>query len=48
MEVLTRLPGGTVLVFGLAIAIAATAFAARRWETRRLAPREPEIAPVPA
>ena len=39
MEVLTRLPGGTVLVFGLAIAIAATAFAARRWETRRLAPR---------
>ncbi len=40
MEVLTRLPGGTVLVFGLAIAIAATAFAARRWETRRLAPRD--------
>ena len=48
MEVLTRLPGGTVLVFGLAIAIAATAFAARRWETRRLAPREPQVVPAPA
>jgi PiT family inorganic phosphate transporter len=48
MEVLTRLPGGTVLVFGLAIAIAATAFAARRWETRRLAPRAAEVAPTPA
>ena len=48
MEVLTRLPGGTVLVFGLAIAIAATAFAARRWEARRLAPRTAEVAPAPA
>jgi PiT family inorganic phosphate transporter len=38
MEVLTRLPAGTVVVFGLAIAISATAFAARRWETRRLMP----------
>ena len=39
MHLVTRLPGPTVLVFGLAIAIAATAFAARRWEARRLAPR---------
>jgi inorganic phosphate transporter, PiT family len=36
MEVLTRLPEGDALVFVLAGAIAATAFLARRWETRRL------------
>ena len=35
MEVLTRLPGGDVLVFVLVSLIAATAFLARRWETRR-------------
>lgn len=38
MERLTRLPGGTVIVFVLAVLIAAAAFAARRWETRRLGP----------
>jgi PiT family inorganic phosphate transporter len=38
MEVLTRLPAGDVLVFTLAAAIAATAFLARGWQTRRLAP----------
>ncbi len=47
MEVLTRLPGGTAIVFGLAVAIAATAFAARRWETRRLAPPR-AVEPAPA
>ena len=36
MEVVTRLPAGHVIVFILAILIAATAFAARRWETRKL------------
>jgi PiT family inorganic phosphate transporter len=41
MELVTRLPGGHVIVFVLAILIAAAAFTARRWETRRLAPREP-------
>ena len=39
MEVVTRLPAGHVIVFLLAVAIAAAAFAARRWERRRLAPR---------
>jgi PiT family inorganic phosphate transporter len=38
MEAVTRLPGGTVIAFLLAIAIAAGAFAARRWDTRRLLP----------
>ncbi|HET8742314.1 MAG TPA: anion permease [Gaiella sp.] len=38
MELITRLPGGHVIVFILAILIAAAAFGARRWETRRLAP----------
>jgi inorganic phosphate transporter, PiT family len=38
MEVVTRLPGGHVVVFVLAVAIAAAAFGARRWETRRLTP----------
>jgi inorganic phosphate transporter, PiT family len=37
MEVLTRLPGGAALVFVLTAAIAATAFAARTWQSRRLA-----------
>ena len=35
MEVLTRLPGGALLVFVLAAAIAAAAFLARSWQTRR-------------
>jgi inorganic phosphate transporter, PiT family len=39
MELLTRVPeGGDLLVFLLAGAIATTAFVARHWETRRLAP----------
>ena len=41
MELLTRLPAGDAVVFVLAAAIAATAFLARRWETRRMA-----LAPV--
>ena len=36
MEYVTRLPAGHVIVFILAILIAATAFAARRWETRKM------------
>jgi PiT family inorganic phosphate transporter len=36
MELLTRLPAGDVLVFAIVSLIAATAFVARRWETRRL------------
>jgi PiT family inorganic phosphate transporter len=36
MELLTRLPAGDVLVFALAVLIAAVAFTARRWQTRRL------------
>jgi inorganic phosphate transporter, PiT family len=46
MEVLTRLPGGAAIVFALAVAIAATAFAARRWEVRRLAPPVPSHMPA--
>jgi hypothetical protein len=38
MELVTRLPGGHVIVFVLAILIAAAAFTARRFERRRLAP----------
>jgi len=38
MELITRVEGGDVIVFVLAGAIAAAAFAARRWETRRLLP----------
>jgi inorganic phosphate transporter, PiT family len=38
MEVLTRLPGGAAIVFALTIAIAATAFSARSWQSRRFAP----------
>jgi len=37
MELLTRLPGGTGLVFGLTTAIAAAAFLGRSWQGRRLA-----------
>jgi len=48
MERVTRLPGGHVIVFVLAILIAVTAFAARRWETRRLAPRPPAATPAAA
>jgi PiT family inorganic phosphate transporter len=42
METLTRLPGGTTLVFFLALGIAAAAFAARRRQTRA------QLAPAPA
>jgi PiT family inorganic phosphate transporter len=35
MELLTRLPAGDLLVFVLAASIAAAAFSARRWQTRR-------------
>ena len=38
MELVTRLPAGDFVVFVLAAAIAAAAFLARRWQTRRLAP----------
>ena len=38
MQVITRLPDGNVVVFVLAGLIAVAAFAARRWEVRRLAP----------
>jgi len=38
MESVTRLPGGDLIVFLLAGAIAATAFLGRRYETRRLLP----------
>jgi inorganic phosphate transporter, PiT family len=43
MELLTKLPGGAALVFVLAALIAATAFLARGWQSRRLAPPEPEL-----
>jgi PiT family inorganic phosphate transporter len=47
MEVVTRLPGGDLIVFALAVIIALGAFAARRWETRRLLPVEAlESAPI--
>jgi hypothetical protein len=38
MEVLTRAPGGALLVFLLTIVIAALAFTARTWQGRRPAP----------
>jgi hypothetical protein len=38
MEEVTRLPAGDLIVFFLVGAIAATAFVARRYETRRLIP----------
>ncbi len=37
MELVTRFPAGDAVVFVLAAVIAWTAFAARRWQTRRLA-----------
>jgi PiT family inorganic phosphate transporter len=37
MELLTRLPGGAALVFALTAVIAAVAFVARSWQTRRQA-----------
>jgi PiT family inorganic phosphate transporter len=37
MELVTRLPAGDAIVFVLAGLIAAFAFTARRWQTRRLA-----------
>jgi hypothetical protein len=48
MELVTRLPGGHVIVFVLAILIAVAAFAARRFQTRRLAPRQPAGSPAAA
>ncbi len=49
MEVITRLPGGHVIVFVLAIVIAASAFLARRIDRRRLAvPPERLATPTPA
>jgi len=49
MELVTRLPGGHVIVFVLAILIAASAFLARHFERRRLAPpAEPKNAAVAA
>jgi PiT family inorganic phosphate transporter len=48
MEVVTRLPGGHVIVFVLAILIAGAAFGARRWETRRLTPNVAEPRPAAA
>jgi hypothetical protein len=38
METVTRMPGGDLVVFFLAGLIAAAAFLARRYETRRLLP----------
>jgi len=38
MELVTRLPAGDALVFGIVSAIAATAFMARRIQTRRILP----------
>ena len=47
MELVTRLPGGDLIVFGLAVLISWTAFMARRWETRRLLlPEALESAPI--
>jgi uncharacterized RDD family membrane protein YckC len=47
MELVTRIPGGDLVVFILVGLIAFGAFAARRWETRRLLPPEAlESAPV--
>ena len=45
MELVTRLPGGDLIVFVLAGGIAATAFSARRWQTRR---QNAPVSPVPA
>jgi inorganic phosphate transporter, PiT family len=48
MELVTRLPGGHVIVFLLAVLIAFSAFAARRRERKRLAPATPVTARVAA
>ena len=46
MELVTRVPAGDVIVFVLAGIIAAIAFVARRWQTRRFAapPAQPAVA----
>ena len=41
MGSLMWLPGGSVIFFVLAIAIASTAFVARSWQTRKAAVPEP-------
>ncbi len=47
MELVTRLRGGDLIVFGLAVLISWAAFTARRWETRRRLPPEAlESAPI--
>src|SRR6476659_2478241 len=47
MELVTNLPGGDLIVFGLAVLLSCAAFLARRWETRRLLPPEAlESAPI--
>ena len=47
MELVTRVEGGDLIVFILVGVIAFGAFAARRWETRRLLPPEAlESAPI--
>jgi PiT family inorganic phosphate transporter len=46
MEVVTRMPGGDAVVFVLAGVIAAVAFLARRYETRRLVPAAPVAQPA--
>ena len=47
-EVLTRLPGGAAIVFALTVALAAAAFTARSWQTRRFRRLEPSpVAPPP-
>jgi PiT family inorganic phosphate transporter len=38
MQLVTRVPAGDAIVFLIAALVASAAFAARRWETRRLAP----------
>jgi PiT family inorganic phosphate transporter len=48
MEVLTRVPGGAAIVFVLTVCIAALAFLARSWQTRRFRMLEPSpVAPPP-
>jgi hypothetical protein len=44
MEGLTRLPAGDLIVFLFAAAAAAAAFAARSWQTRRVALAQSEAA----
>jgi PiT family inorganic phosphate transporter len=48
MEILTRAPGGAAIVFVLTIVIAAAAFLARSWQTRRFRMLAPTpVAPPP-